>query len=143
MIRYYAQAFKTGSYPDISVDQMWLWTRPHPKAANPTAPTAQRPDHWETTDDKLYALVLLTAPATVKVFSGINQGSWSLPAGLSKISISSAVGTIGGDVKRGGKVVKSFDSAGQFSYTATPVDFSESCLRRRADLDYNYWLGSM
>lgn len=125
MIKYYAYAFKTGNYPAITVDQMWLWTRPHPKDANPTNPTVRRPDHWETTDDNLYALVLLTGPASVRVFSGSNEGNWELPAGISKIRIASAVGTIGGEIRRADRVVKSFDSEGQFKYTATPVDFSE------------------
>ena len=126
MIKFYAHAFKTGSYPDITVDQLWLWTRPHGKSANPTNPTVRRPDHWETTDDNLYALVLLTESATVSVYSGGNAGVWSLPAGMSKISIASDLGSIGGDIRRGGKVVKSFNSTGRFEYTATPRDYSES-----------------
>jgi glucan endo-1,3-alpha-glucosidase len=146
LINFYAQAFRTGSYPSISSDSMWLWSRPHPKAANPTAPTLSRPNYWDTTEDNLYAIVLLSSAATVTINSGANTGTWNLQAGVNKLSLASAPGAIGGKIVRSGKQVKSFDSTGQFTYTNTPQDYSEFgsgyAIIRSLSLikDYNYWV---
>ncbi|ADV23630.1 glucan endo-1,3-alpha-glucosidase agn1 [Cryptococcus gattii Ru294] len=116
LVAYYAPAFKTGSYPSAS-DQMILWTRPHPKAATPTAPTCARPSNWNNTDDNLYVWVALKAAATVTITSGSNSGSWYLQAGVNKVGIASAAGTITGKIVRDSTTVKSYDSSGSFSYT--------------------------
>ena len=109
MIAYYAPAFKTGTYPSPS-DNLWLWSRPHPKGANATAPSNPKPTGWDYTDDNVYALVTLS--------SGTNTGTWALPAGLSKLSLTSLPGSIGGTVVRGSSTVKSYDSTGTFTYVA-------------------------
>ncbi|OWZ63616.1 hypothetical protein AYX14_06683 [Cryptococcus neoformans] len=131
LIAYYAPAFKTGSYPSAS-DQMIFWTRPHPKAANPTAPTCARPSYWNNTDDILYVWVALKAAATVTITSGSNTGSWYLPAGVSKIGIASAAGSITGKIVRSGTTVKNYDSSGSFSYTLNPTDYN-----------YNYFVAAV
>lgn len=123
LVQYYAAAFKNGAYP-AAQDHVWLWSRPHPKAANPTNPTDSRPAHWEWTDDNLYVVVTLSSPASVSINSGANTATWNLPAGLSKLKIASAQGSIGAKIVRGNNVVKSYDSNGQFSYTNTPKDYN-------------------
>ncbi|WVR09514.1 hypothetical protein IAU60_006582 [Kwoniella sp. DSM 27419] len=130
VIKYYAPAFKTGSYAGAS-DQLVLWTRPHPKAANPTNPSMARPTGWDNTDDLLYAWITLSSPATVTVMSGSNGQNWNLPAGVSKVSVKSAAGAISAKIVRSGKTVKSYDSTGSFNYTLTPTDFN-----------YNYFVAS-
>ena len=46
MTKYYATAFKTGSYPNVTEDKLYLWARPHPKDAN--APDAVgKPDNYQ------------------------------------------------------------------------------------------------
>lgn len=80
---------------------MIFWTRPHPKAANPTAPTCARPSYWNNTDDILYVWVALKAAA----------------AGVSKIGIASAAGSITGKIVRSGTTVKNYD----FSNTVIPL----------------------
>jgi glucan endo-1,3-alpha-glucosidase len=117
LVAYYAPAFKTGAYP-AAQDNLWLWTRPHPKWANPTNPTAPQPSGVGNTDDNLYAIVTLSAPANVTISSGNNNGSWYLPAGMNKISLGSAPGAIGGQIMRGGSMVKSYNSNGTFAYVA-------------------------
>ncbi|OCF44040.1 hypothetical protein I317_02148 [Kwoniella heveanensis CBS 569] len=116
VIKYYAPAFKTGSYPSAS-DQLVLWTRPHPKAASASAPSMDRPRGWNYTDDLLYAWVALKAASQVTVTSGSNSVTWNLPAGVSKLSVKSNAGTIGAKIVRSGSTVKSYDSTGAFSYT--------------------------
>ncbi len=34
MTKYFATAYKTGSYPAITNDIVYVWARPHPKDAN-------------------------------------------------------------------------------------------------------------
>jgi glucan endo-1,3-alpha-glucosidase len=116
-VAYYAPAFRTGAYPAIS-DNLWLWSRPHPKAATPTAPTAPQPSGWSYTDDNLYAIAMLSAPANVTITSGANKGNWYLPAGVNKISLASAPGSIAGSIVRGTATVKAYNSTGTFTYTA-------------------------
>ena len=45
MAEYYATAFKTGSYPVIKKDKVYLWARPHPASANAINPAAPRPNN--------------------------------------------------------------------------------------------------
>ncbi|WWC90609.1 uncharacterized protein L201_005545 [Kwoniella dendrophila CBS 6074] len=130
VIRYYAPAFKTGSYPS-SADQLVLWSRPHPKSAVPTSPSMSRPTGADNTDDLLYVWVVLKSPATLTVNSGSNVASWNLQAGVNKVSVKSAAGSIGAEIIRNGSTVKSYDSTGSFSYTLTPSDYN-----------FNYFVGS-
>lgn len=112
---------------------MIFWTRPHPKAANPTAPTCARPSYWNNTDDILYVWVALKAAATVTITSGSNTGSWYLPAGVSKIGIASAAGSITGKIVRSGTTVKNYDSSGSFSLQySNPTDYN-----------YNYFVAAV
>ncbi|WVQ95055.1 hypothetical protein IAU59_002147 [Kwoniella sp. CBS 9459] len=123
VIKYYAPAFKTGSYPSAS-DQLVLWSRPHPKAATASSPSMDRPRGWNYTDDLLYVWVVLKAASQVTVTSGTNSVTWNLPAGVSKLSIVSKPGTIGAKIVRSGATVKSYNSTGAFTYTNTPTDYN-------------------
>ncbi|ORY35656.1 glycosyl hydrolase family 71-domain-containing protein [Naematelia encephala] len=115
LIKYYSTAFKTGKYP-ASSDAIYLWSRPHSASATATAPSNPKPSGWANTDDNLYAVVVLSASSSVSINAGTNTGTWTLPAGLSKISIASAPGAIGLNVTRSGKSIKSYDSTGSFSW---------------------------
>ncbi|WWD02288.1 hypothetical protein V865_000327 [Kwoniella europaea PYCC6329] len=130
VIKYYAPAFKTGSYPSAN-DQLVLWSRPHPKAATATSPSMSRPTGWNNTDDLLYVWVVLKSAATVTVTSGSNSVSWNLSAGVNKVSVKSAAGSIGAKIIRSGSTVKSYDSTGSFTYTTSPSDYN-----------YNYFVAS-
>jgi glucan endo-1,3-alpha-glucosidase len=47
MTSYYAEAYKTGAYPVISRDKIYIWSRPHPKNANIPQDSVGRPTHAE------------------------------------------------------------------------------------------------
>ena len=100
---YFARAFKEGRMPPIEQDKLFLWARPHPKAA--TAPdTVPRPRDWQLvslalsdcyrlspmamqTDDKFWVVVLARAPCTVLLAAGDEQPRhYRCPAGVSKLS---------------------------------------------------------
>ena len=46
MTNYYIQAYKTGTYPTVNQDQVYIWARPHPKNANAPDPVA-KPNNYE------------------------------------------------------------------------------------------------
>ncbi|BEI82626.1 hypothetical protein CcaverHIS002_0304940 [Cutaneotrichosporon cavernicola] len=128
--KYYATAYKTGSYPRVDKDQIILWARPHAARAQAPDPVG-RPTGYDWTDDNLYAVVFATAPSVATLTSGGNSMSFSVPAGLSKIKMPLAPGTIGGTIERGGQRVVTFSAGAQYSFTTTPTAYN-----------YNYWVGS-
>ncbi|KAF9013289.1 glycosyl hydrolase family 71-domain-containing protein [Cyathus striatus] len=106
MTAYYANAFKTGSFPDIEKDQIYMWSRPHPSQATAQDPVGQ-PANFELTEDTVWAVVMTTAPSTVVLStSDTNTQSFNVQAGVTKLSIPiSAGGTMQGTIQRGGKTV--------------------------------------
>ena len=46
LTQYYATAFKTGSYPTIEKDQIYMWSRPHSSSAQAPDPVGQ-PDNFQ------------------------------------------------------------------------------------------------
>lgn len=116
LIAYYAPAWKNGAYPSTK-DQIIVWSRPHPKNGSPTNPTLGRPRDADWTTDNLYALVLLSAKGDVDITSGGSTITFTnLPAGVTKISLASRVGAIGGQISRNGQSVTKYSSDGEFSY---------------------------
>jgi Glycosyl hydrolase family 71 len=47
MTSYYAEAYKSGVYPVVSNDKVYIWSRPHPKDANIPQDSVGRPTHAE------------------------------------------------------------------------------------------------
>lgn len=123
LIKYYAEGWKKGSLPAPN-DSIWVWSRPHPKAAVPTAPTNPRPNNADWTDDNAYALVLLAEPAQVTLESGRNKAVFKLNKGMNKVAVASAEGPIKVQIDRNGKSVKTLDTTGKFSYTTKPKDYN-------------------
>ena len=64
MTNYFATGYKTGSYPAITEDKLYLWARPHPSNANAPDPVG-KPDNFQLDQDVLWAVVFATAPGTV------------------------------------------------------------------------------
>ena len=46
MTAYYASAFKTGAYPTIQHDKVYVWARPHPRGAH-SSDYLPRPKNYE------------------------------------------------------------------------------------------------
>ena len=44
---YFIHAFKTGKYPSIEEDRVFVWARPHPRDAIATNDTAGKPENWQ------------------------------------------------------------------------------------------------
>ncbi|KAG5648432.1 hypothetical protein DXG03_005006 [Asterophora parasitica] len=124
LTRYYATAFKTGHYPDIEADKIVMWSKPHPSQARAPDPIGQ-PTNFELFDDKIWAVVLTTAPSTVVLSTSptVSQ-TFEVPAGLTKLDIPiTAGGKMRGTISRGGQVVVNLD-APEFTFTANPDSYN-------------------
>lgn len=64
-----------------------------------------RPDGWETMDDVVYVVTLLTQPGTVKIASGGQVLEQAVPAGANLVTVPAAVGKQQFSLSRGGQVV--------------------------------------
>ncbi|KAF4609957.1 hypothetical protein D9613_010543 [Agrocybe pediades] len=85
--QYYATAFKTGVYPAIEKDRVFIWGRLYPAGAN--APDGVgKPLNSECTDDYVWGLVFLTSPAHVDLGCGVHHEAVELPAGANKVKLS-------------------------------------------------------
>ncbi|TFK24974.1 glycoside hydrolase [Coprinopsis marcescibilis] len=123
LTRYYATAFKTGSFPAIEKDQIFLWSRPHSRDATSPDPLP-RPDTFEVLEDAVWAVVFATAPATVILSTTpANTQTFQVPAGLSKLSIPIAPGGImRGTIQRAGTTVVTLNPS--FSFSGSPANYN-------------------
>ncbi|KZS88876.1 hypothetical protein SISNIDRAFT_432302 [Sistotremastrum niveocremeum HHB9708] len=121
---YYAKAFKTGVYPTISKDQVVLYARPHPRDANSPDPVA-RPTNYQLVSDTLWAVVLASAPSTVTITtSPTTSQSFSVPAGVSKLSVPLVGGnTMRATVTRGSHTFAD-TGANSFVFNANPPSYN-------------------
>jgi len=90
LTQYYLTAFKTGSYPPITNDRIFLWARLQPAGAAAASDLVGQPGNWQWTQDYLWAVILLTAPSTVTLSCGSGPDSTltsTLPSGLSKLKL--------------------------------------------------------
>ncbi|OCF33259.1 hypothetical protein I316_05000 [Kwoniella heveanensis BCC8398] len=131
LTKYYATAFKTGSYPTITKDEIVMWARPHPHDATASSDSTGRPAGWSYTEDYLYAVVLSTDGAEVTLTSGGSSQTFTVSAGLSKLKIPLSAGSISGSITRSGSTVASYDAGSSFTYTTTPSTYN-----------FNYFVGS-
>ena len=48
MGKVYAQAFKTGVFPTLVKDEVFIWSRPHPASATAASDSLGKPTGWDT-----------------------------------------------------------------------------------------------
>lgn len=131
LTKYYATAFKTGSYPTITEDSIIMWSRPHPHDATASADSVGKPTGWDWTDDNLYAVVLAKSGAVVSITSGSTTQTYSVNAGLTKLKMASSPGSMSAQMMRSGSVVAQYSAGTNFEYTTSPSTYN-----------YNYMVGS-
>ncbi|EPQ54502.1 glycoside hydrolase [Gloeophyllum trabeum ATCC 11539] len=124
MTSYFATAYKTGSYPAITKDKIYLWSRTHPRDADANDPVG-KPSNFELTQDQLWAVVMTTAPATVTLStSATSSQTFNVPAGLSKLSMPiTAGGTMKGVISRNGQDVVTLQPDG-FQFNGSPASYN-------------------
>ncbi|TFY66719.1 hypothetical protein EVG20_g4369 [Dentipellis fragilis] len=106
MTKYYAEAFKTGAYPPVTEDKLYMWSRPHSRDANAPDPVG-KPSNFQLTEDTVWVVAMTSAPATVTLAtSDSNTQTFNVPAGANKLSVPiSAGGFMHGTIQRGGQTV--------------------------------------
>ncbi|MFH1498732.1 MAG: endo-1,3-alpha-glucanase family glycosylhydrolase [Verrucomicrobiota bacterium] len=109
--RYYLQWFKTGERPAITDDEFYYFYRLHPKTV--AGPEGRFPNHVDKLEDRIFATVFLTAPATFKIECGDTSESFELAAGVHHVSTPMADGTPAFVLTRDGVVL--YEKQGEFS----------------------------
>jgi hypothetical protein len=130
---YYIQWYKTGKRPEISKDQLFYAYQLHPRRVQgiikPGKEDKGRPRGADQLADRVFATVLLTAPAQVTLSVGDQSETFALEAGLHHLSIPMATGTPTFTVRRAGKTI--IEKAGE-----------QSISEANAWADFNVFAGS-
>lgn len=116
---YYSTWFKTGRKPEISRDRLFYFYRLNPAdvRANKFLNDAGKlelalPDNAKKLPDEVYVTVFLKSPAELTIHSGSTDRVFSLPEGVSHVSVEFGCGPQRFVLKRGNAVV--IDKTGEF-----------------------------
>ncbi|KAK0444401.1 glycoside hydrolase family 71 protein [Armillaria borealis] len=121
--QYYMTAFKTGSYPAITQDVIYYWARPHPYAANANADSLGKPTGWDWATDNLWALAFATSSASVTLQIGGSSQTFSVGAGVTKLSIPMDYGQITVKMVKNSQTVID-KTVTDFTYVANPSQYN-------------------
>jgi glucan endo-1,3-alpha-glucosidase len=127
MTAYYAEAFKTGAFPTITEDKLYLWSRPHSKKADVADPIG-KPKNFELVEDAVWAVVFATEDAEV-VISTAQDGSggskFPVKKGVNKLSVPiTAGGSMKATLVRDGKTVVEVDPKFTFEGAPKTINFN-------------------
>jgi len=127
MTTYYANAFKTGSFPEINQDKIYLWSRPHPRDATASSDPVGKPQSYQLMEDAVYAVIMATSPSKVTLSTGSLSKTFDVPAGVSKLTIPiSAGGTMYGKVERNGNTIVELNP--EFTFDPNPKTYNYNAL---------------
>lgn len=124
---YYLYKWKTGAFPEILTDAIYLSHRSH--FSNATFQSANDGEttfmsHWargrgeSSLQDVVEVLTFLTAPASVTVSIGDTTQTFTAPAGMNVVYYPLVVGSVSVAAKRGSSTIASVTST--VAVTATP-----------------------
>ncbi|CAA7261571.1 unnamed protein product [Cyclocybe aegerita] len=124
LTQYYATAFKTGQFPKIETDKIFMWSRPHSTKAQTSDPVPQ-PSNFELFEDAVWAVVMTTEPSTVTLAtSDTTSKSFEVPAGVTKLAIPiTPGGTMRGTIQRGGQVIVELNPK-EFTFQGSPKTYN-------------------
>ncbi|KAI0047881.1 glycoside hydrolase family 71 protein [Auriscalpium vulgare] len=125
MMSYYIQAFKTGIYPTVGQDQIFMWARLAPANATASADNVGQPDNWQWTKDYAWAVAFLKSPANVTLTCGTSTATFSLQGGASKIKLPLVDScSITANVMRAGALVSAFSPEGLAFNSSQPETYN-------------------
>lgn len=124
MTTYYANAFKTGSFPEITEDKIYLWSRPHPRDATASSDPIGKPQSFQLMEDAVFAVIMATSPSFVTLSTGPSSlQTFNVSSGVTKLSMPiSAGGTMYGKIERGGNTIVELDPP--FTFDPTPTTYN-------------------
>ncbi|KAI0827200.1 glycosyl hydrolase family 71-domain-containing protein [Trametes gibbosa] len=129
LMQYYISAYKTGAYPTITKDRVFLWGRLYPANASAPADTVGKPANYQWTQDYMWAITLLPTPANVTLSCGNTTQTTLAPAGLTKLKLpltlpgSTASCAAKAVVARGRTTALTFAPAG-YTFSARPPSYN-------------------
>ena len=119
---WYVARFKTGLWPTVVRDTAWLVHRTQRSSLQPTQ--QERAFRWRDSEplDEVEAVLLLQAPAEVRLDSGDASSTTVLPAGLSRMALPLSPGQPHLTVRRHGQLILRGESAWPVIETAPYQD---------------------
>ncbi|KAF9031789.1 WSC-domain-containing protein [Hymenopellis radicata] len=115
--QYYITAFKTGSYPAITVARCHLLLgSPHAFWATASSDSLAKPDGWDWTTEYMWAVVFATSPATVTLGIGSYRQDFQVGSGITKLKIGLQPGQMMVQMVRSGQTVI-YQSPSDFTYS--------------------------
>ncbi|PIL27271.1 hypothetical protein GSI_10418 [Ganoderma sinense ZZ0214-1] len=91
LMRYYIEAFKSGSYPSVARDEVFLWVQAHPRRGNCSGSmqeTGRGPRGREWIQDCVSAYALLSEPGNATLTCGPSTNTTAaVSCGLSKLGL--------------------------------------------------------
>ncbi|KAF8307707.1 hypothetical protein DL93DRAFT_1994463 [Clavulina sp. PMI_390] len=123
MTKYYADAWRTGVYPTITKNKIYLSSRPHPKGASASSDSVGIPNNWQWTDDNIYCVVFSTGSYTLKLSIGSSSGSFAITQGVNSVKLAMAIGSASASLVDGsGNTVLSLNNA--FTVVSNPTTYN-------------------
>ncbi|KAJ3527217.1 hypothetical protein NMY22_g9870 [Coprinellus aureogranulatus] len=129
---YYIMAYKTGTYPTVYKDRLFLWGRLYPAKAQSPDPLGP-PRNADWTEDFVWVVALLKSPAQLGLGCGKSTLIVNAPAGRSKHRLPLVEDcSVTAVVVRDKSVVLKFAPEGyRFSTNPPMYNFNATCPRRR------------
>ncbi|KAK2465337.1 hypothetical protein APHAL10511_002691 [Amanita phalloides] len=127
--KYYSAAFKSGSYPPIEADQIYMWARPHPANASASDDPVGPPSNGDLFQDVVWVAVMATRNSTVVLctdssLSSDQQSTFDVPAGLSRLSVPIKPGGIMyGAIRRGNQTLVELRPH-EFVFNGSPTQYN-------------------
>ncbi|KAK7472366.1 hypothetical protein VKT23_000483 [Stygiomarasmius scandens] len=84
---YYCYAFKTGTYPTIAKDTIFMWARPHPRDAQASEDAVPKPRHWTLTEDYFWIVIFAREHASVELSTGEQIRKYQVCKGVNLLSM--------------------------------------------------------
>lgn len=145
MTKYYADAWRTGVYPTITKNKIYISSRPHPKNAGASSDSVGIPTNWQwvrpmliahvpidwvfahlecfQTDDNIYCVVFSTGTYSLALSVGSSSGTFSITPGVNTVKLAMATGTPTAKLlDSNGNTVLSFNSV--FSIVSNPTTYN-------------------
>ncbi|KAF9516438.1 glycoside hydrolase family 71 protein [Hydnum rufescens UP504] len=130
MTKYYADAWRTGVYPTITKNRIFLSSRPHSRDLTINDPIG-KPSNWQWTDDYLYAVVFATGPGSLRLSIGSSSSTTDINAGVNKIKLA---------LSPGSPTAVLFDSGGNTILTFSPSGFTY--ITNPSAYNFNYYMAA-
>ncbi|KAG8912905.1 hypothetical protein FRC00_003521, partial [Tulasnella sp. 408] len=125
MTGYYASAFKSGSWPSITSDKIFIYGRPHGVNDQASSDPLPRPDRSDWVTDKLWIVLFSTGSGSLTVTQGSSSSTTQVKAGVNKISMPLGVASsVTAVLTRYGEQVFEFTAPISFGHSPKTFNFN-------------------